>query len=392
MHNSFKMTRCFKAETHVGMQSADFRRRFYPDVQDHDWQDWRWQMQNRMRTVNDLERVFGLTDDERTALTCQPDESKKFPLAITPYYASLMNVDDVTDPLRRTHIPATAEFKKSPGEKDDPLGEDSDQIVPGLVHRYPDRVLFLATNHCATFCRYCNRARLVGDTSGAFTYPVKQWEAAIDYIKNTDTIRDVLISGGDPLILSDEKLDYLLGSLRAIEHIDFVRIGTKIPLVLPQRITPALLTVLKKHQPWLSLHTTHPNEFSAEARSALGALADSGVVIGSQTVLLKGINDTPETMQELMRACLKNRVRPYYLFQCDPIVGSAHFRAPVEKGLEIIESLRGHTTGYAVPHYAIDLDGGGKMPLLPNYMTGRDGDDILLRNYKGDAFRYYDGE
>ena len=390
MHNNAEMTSSFP----IGAPARQFMARFYPSVPDADWNDWRWQMQNRMRNADDLGRVFDLSDDEASACALQSTQNniKQFPIALTPYYASLMQIDDATDPLRRTHIPVNAEFIQSQGEKDDPLGEDDDQIVPGLVHRYPDRVLFLATNHCATFCRYCNRARLVGDNSGAHSFSVRQWEAAIDYIRRTDTIRDVLISGGDPLIISDEKLDWLLGSLRAIPHIDFVRIGTKIPVTLPQRITPELLTILQKHKPWLSVHIVHPHEFSAEAVHALNALADHGIVLGSQTVLLKGINDTPDTMKELMRLCLINRVRPYYLFQCDPIIGSKHFRARVEDGLAIIEQLRGHTTGYAVPHYAIDIDGGGKMPLLPNYMTGRDGDDIILRNYKGEQFRYHDGE
>jgi lysine 2,3-aminomutase len=318
-------------------------------------------------------------------------EPHPLPVAITPYYASLIDRENPSQPIRRTVVPVTGEYFTSPGESEDPLGEEHDSPVPGLVHRYPDRVLFLVTDFCSTYCRYCTRSRIVGGGKGS---PVNaaQWEKAMDYIERTPAVRDVLLSGGDPLTLSDEVLEWLISRVRKIPHVELLRIGTKVPVVLPQRITPALVRMLRKYHPlWMSIHFTHPDELTPETNQACERLADGGIPLGSQTVLLTGINDDVETMKRLAHGLLKARVKPYYLYQCDPILGSSHFRTPVEKGLEIIRGLRGYTTGYAVPHYVIDAPGGGgKIPLLPEYLIGRSGDDLLIRNYEGKVFCYPD--
>ncbi len=370
-------------------QTRAFRKTFYPNVPDRDWNDWRWQARNRLRTLAQLEQVLVLSDDERTALS---EKGAMLPVSITPYYMSLVSRDDQTQPLRRTVIPITAELDHGLGEADDPLGEDGDSPVPGLVHRYPDRVLLLVTDFCSSYCRYCTRSRVVGH--GSIAPSEARLEQAFDYIRRTPTIRDVLISGGDPLALSDERLDWILGQLRQIPHVEFLRLGTKMPAVLPQRITPELCRTLRKHHPlWMSLHFLHPDECTPESFQACTRLADAGIPLGSQTVLLAGVNDNVETMKNLVHRLLMMRVRPYYLYQCDPITGSAHFRTPVSKGLEIIEGLRGHTTGYAVPNYVIDAPGGGgKIPLQPNYVVGREGDNLLLRNFRGGVYRYPDPE
>ena len=372
----------------VSERSRAFIKKFYPDASLDDWNDWRWQNRNRVRSVAELERLVVLSDDERRAIE---RHDGPLPIGFTPYYASLIDPDDPSQPLRRTVVPSLGEYERVPGEAEDPLGEDDDSPVPGLVHRYPDRVLFLVTNFCSVYCRYCTRARLVGAT-GERALGKTDINAAIDYIARTPAIRDVLISGGDPLSLDDERLDYILSRLRAIAHVEFIRIGTKQPVVQPQRVTTALVRVLKKYHPlWMSLHFTHPDELTPEVAAACERLADAGIPLGSQTVLLKGVNDDVGTMKRLFHGLLKIRVRPYYLYQCDPISGSAHFRTPVDKGLEIIRGLRGHTTGYAVPTYVIDgPDGGGKIPLQPNYVLGRDGDDLLLTNYENATFRYPD--
>ncbi|HYA02188.1 MAG TPA: KamA family radical SAM protein, partial [Syntrophobacteria bacterium] len=313
------------------------------------------------------------------------------PLAITPYYASLLDPGDPHQPLRRTVVPVEGEYVRSSGEDDDPLGEDADTPVPGLVHRYPDRVLFLVTGFCSTYCRYCTRSRMVGKI-GECRFNMDQWERAISYVEATPAVRDVLLSGGDPLTLGDDKLEWLLSRLRRIPHVEMLRIGSKAPVVLPQRVTPALTRMLKRFHPlWMSIHFTHPNELTPEVGQACERLADAGIPLGSQTVLLAGINDDVETMRRLVHGLLRIRVKPYYLYQCDPISGSAHFRTSVDKGQEIIQGLRGFTTGYAVPTYVIDAPGGGgKIPLLPDYLAGRDGNDLLLRNYAGRIYRYPD--
>jgi lysine 2,3-aminomutase len=371
-------------------RTAAFRKRFFPEASSTDWNDWRWQLRARIRDVEALSRILTLSEDERTAMT---HAGHQLPVAITPYFASLLDRNDPLQPIRRSVLPTTAEHLSSPGEAADPLGEDVDSPVQGLVHRYPDRVLFLVTDFCSTYCRYCTRSRMVGHQGGASTN-LARWEEAIAYIEKTPAVRDVLLSGGDPLTLSDESLAWLLSRLRQIRHVELLRIGTKAPVVLPQRITPALTRRLKKFHPlWMSIHFTHPEELTPEVSQACERLADAGIPLGSQTVLLSGINDDVATMKALMQGLLKIRVKPYYLYQCDPILGSAHFRTPVEKGLEIIRGLRGHTTGYAVPTYVIDAPGGGgKIPLLPEYTLGREGEDLLLKNYQDRVFRYPDSK
>ena len=372
----------------VSPTSRSFLRRFFPGTTLAEWNDWKWQLRNRIADLHSLERIVELTEDERSAIL---RHEGALPLAVTPYYASLIDANDPLQPIRRTVVPVNAEYQHSPGEAEDPLGEDADSPVPGLVHRYPDRVLFLTTGFCSTNCRYCTRSRIVSH-GREFGFHMAQWDRALGYIEATPAIRDVLLSGGDPLTLSDDRLEYLLTRLRRIPHVEFVRIGTKVPAVLPQRITPALTRVLRRFHPlWMSVHFAHPDELTPETAAACERLADAGIPLGSQTVLLAGINDDVETMRRLVHGLLRNRVRPYYLYQCDPIVGSLHFRTSVAKGLELIRGLRGHTTGYAVPTYVIDAPaGGGKIPLLPDYVLGRDGDDVLLQNYSGRLYRYPD--
>jgi len=372
----------------VSPAACEFRKKYFPEISQADWDDWHWQLKNRITSLSRLAPMVHLSTAEREAVNCC---SRALPFAVTPYYASLLNQDNPYQPIRRAVIPVTAEQQASPGEAADPLGEENHSPVPGLVHRYPDRVLFLVTDFCSTYCRYCTRSRMVGQRGGAAFHKARL-EEALAYIQEHREIRDVLLSGGDPLTLSDAKLEWLLSRLKQISHVEFVRIGTKVPVVLPQRITPALVRMLKRYHPlWISIHFTHPDELTPETEQACGRLADAGIPLGSQTVLLKGINDEVETMKRLMQGLLKIRVRPYYLYQCDPIPGSAHFRTSVLKGLEIIRGLRGHTTGYAVPNYVIDAPGGGgKIPLLPEYFMGRDGDDLLLKNYQGLIYRYPD--
>jgi len=373
----------------VGAAARAFYQRFFPGTSATEWNDWHWQFQSRIRSLEDLSRIFVLSDDERAAVS---RHKGPLPVGITPYYASLMDREDPTEGLRRTHIMTGDEYVRVPGEADDPLAEDHDTVAPGLVHRYPDRVLFLATGTCSTYCRYCTRSRLVGNPGGEYQFSLRQWEQALTWLEAHTEVRDVLLSGGDPLSIGDERLDWLLGRLRSIRHIEFVRIGTKIPVVLPQRITKSLVKMLKKHHPlWMSLHVTHPRELTPEVTESTARLADAGIPLGSQTVLLKGINDDINVMKPLMHGLLARRVKPYYLYQCDPIRGSSHFRTTVEKGIEIIRGLRGHTTGYASPSFCVDAPGGGgKILIAPDSVVGRDGDDLLLRNFEGAVYRYPD--
>ncbi len=332
-----------------------------------------------------------------------------FPVAVTPYYLSLADAEDPACPIRRSVTPTIHERTHGPGEAADPLGEERHTPTPGLTHRYPDRVLFLATAYCSVYCRYCTRSRLVGGGLGAGAdggrgcgrgdgmagEPVSlrtRWEAGLAYIEARPVIRDVLISGGDPLTLADDALAWLLDRLRAIPHVEIVRIGTKVPAVLPQRVTPALARLLKKRRPvYLSCHMTHPRELTPECAAAFERLADAGVPLGSQTVLLKGVNDDVDTLKALFHGLLRVRVRPYYLYQCDPVVGSAHFRTSVARGLEIMAGLRGHTSGYAVPTYVIDAPGGGgKIPVYPETVLGRDDQGLILQNHEGRVFLYPD--
>jgi lysine 2,3-aminomutase len=373
----------------VSAQSRDFYKRHYPGTTPDDWNDWRWQARSRIRSLEQLERVFNLSQDERSAALAHKGS---LPVGITPYYASLMAYADASEPLRRTHIMVNDEYVRLPGEEDDPLGEDHDTVAPGLVHRYPDRVLFLTTGFCSTYCRYCTRSRMVGNPGGEYQFSTSQWDKALAYLEEHTEVRDVLLSGGDPLSIGDDKLDWLLTRLRRMKHIEFVRIGTKIPAVLPMRITRDLVKMLRKHHPlWMSIHFTHPTEITPETREATARLADAGIPLGSQTVLLKDINDDVKVMKDLVHGLLTMRVKPYYLYQCDPIKGSGHFRTPVHKGIEIIQSLRGHTTGYACPMFVVDAPGGGgKIQLAPDAIAGRQGDDLLLRNFEGKIFRYPD--
>ena len=379
---------------------VSFMRRHFPGVTRREWMDWTWQMAHRYRDPAGLSSLLDLTDAERGAMATG---ATPLPLSITPYYASLLDPSDPGQPLRRAVVPVRAELTRSPGEADDPLGEEDDMPVPGLVHRYPDRVLFLVTDRCPVYCRYCTRSRLVGGTrqaGRAGQYDSghrpeglrRRWETAIEYIRNRPHVRDVLISGGDPLMLPDDAIDWLLAQIRTIRHVEIIRIGTKTPAVLPMRITPALVAMIRRHHPvWMSLHATHPDEVTPDMRRACERLADAGIPLGSQTVLLAGINDSVDVLRELYHRLLSVRVRPYYLYQCDPIAGSAHFRTSVSAGLEMIRGLRGHTSGYAVPHYVVDAPGGGgKIPLLPNYVVGYEEGTMILQNYEGLRFAYPD--
>ncbi|SPD73212.1 L-lysine 2,3-aminomutase [uncultured Desulfobacterium sp.] len=372
----------------VSHHSSSFMKHFFPDISRNQWNDWRWQLSNRIIRIKDLSRIIDLSEDEIQAIT---GYNNNFPLAVTPYYLSIVDKKDPLQPIRRTVIPVTAEKAHTIGEAEDPLGEDDDSPVPGLVHRYPDRVLLLVTGFCSTYCRYCTRSRVVGH-KGADAFNIALLDGAIDYIEKNHSIRDVLLSGGDPLTLSDERLEWLLSRLRRIPHVEILRIGTKAPVVLPQRITPALTRMLRHYHPLLiSIHFTHPDELTPEVAQACERLADAGIPLGSQTVLLNGINNDVDVMRRLVHGLLRIRVRPYYLYQCDPIVGSAHFRTPVKDGIKIIKGLRGHTTGYAVPTYVIDAPGGGgKVPLLPDYLAGREGDELILKNYEDRLYRYPD--
>lgn len=373
----------------ISPRAHAFRQRFFPTANAYDWNDWRWQLRHRIQDLATLARIIHLSDDEQAAIA---RHQGPLPVGLNPYYASLLDPDNPQQPLRSTVVPVTGEYVRAPGEAADPLHEDAHSPVPGLVHRYPDRVLFLVTGFCAVYCRYCTRARMVGYPGGEYRFSMGQWERAIAYIEATPTIRDVLLSGGDPLTLSNDKLAWLLARLRRIPHVEVLRLGTKVPAVLPQRITPGLTRMLKRYHPlWMSVHFTHPDELTPEARQACGRLADAGIPLGSQTVLLAGVNDNLETMRQLLHGLLTMRVRPYYLYQCDPILGSAHFRTSVARGLDIIQGLRGYTTGYAVPTYVIDAPGGGgKIPLHPPVVVTREDNALVLKNYEGRLYRYPD--
>ena len=374
-------------ETVPSERSLAYLERFHPDATPADWNDWTWQLRNRVRRLDDLARVLVLSEEERKTIE---RIGGRLPLGVTPYYMALMDPLDPSDPLRRSMIPVGGELVRGLGEADDPLAEDADSPVPGLVHRYPDRVLFLVTNFCATYCRYCTRARLVGHT-GEYHFNTAQYQQALEYIASHREVRDVLLSGGDPLTMRDERLDWLLSRLRAIPHVEFVRVGTKVPAVLPQRITPELVAMLRRHKLWMSIHFMHPAELTPEAREACERIADAGIPTGSQSVLIRGVNDDVDTLKRLMHGLLEVRVRPYYLYQCDPISGSEHLRTPVETGLRMIAGLQGHTTGYAVPTFVVDGPGGaGKIPLFPETWVGREGDFLLLRNYAGEISAYPD--
>lgn len=354
------------------------------DATEH-WQDWKWQLKNRVTTLAALEKHLNLTSGERAGVLLA---GTKLALAVTPHYFNLIDRDDPTCPIRRQVIPGIEEGYDSPYDMSDPCGEDAAMPVPGLVHRYPDRVLFLVTDRCASYCRYCTRSRVVSGVGEQELH--LDFEQAFAYLEKHREVRDVLLSGGDALLLSDDKLEGLLSRLRAIRHIEFLRIGTRVPIFLPQRITPKLCEMLKKYHPlWMSVHVNHPKELTIEVRDALGRLADAGIPLGNQSVLLAGVNDNVDTMRELVHKLLLCRVRPYYLYQCDLIRGSSHLRTSVAKGVEIIEGLRGFTTGYAIPQFVIDAPGGGgKVPVNPGYVLYHDKEKVVIRNFEGRIFEY----
>jgi len=366
-----------------------FYKRFFPDSCPADHEDWKWQTRNSIKDIKRLSEIFTLSDEELSAFS---NSGVSLPVRITPYYASLMYGKAVDYPLRKTMIPRKDELTISFGESGDPLCEDHMTPVPNIVHRYPDRVLFLATEFCGAYCRYCTRHRLVGQDHDEYRFNALSWDMGIKYIESHPEIRDVIVSGGDPLTLDDFKINILLSRLRAIPHVEIIRIGTKVPAVLPQRITPRLIDILKKYHPlYMSLHFTHPDEITSETTRACRCLADAGIPLGSQTVLLKGVNNDYHVLKDLYHKLLMIRVRPYYLYQCDPVAGSAHFRTTVQEGLDIMAHLRGFTSGYAVPTYVIDAPGGGgKIPILPDYVEGRDGNYLYLKNFENKSFKYPD--
>ncbi len=351
----------------------------WQEVPPEKWNDWRWQLANRLNTVDELSRVISLTPDEVEGLSA----SGRFRVDITPYFASLLDPEDPSCPIRRQVIPTEQERLPFTAEMVDSLGEDAHSPVPGLVHRYPDRVLMLVTTQCASYCRYCTRSRIVGDPDAQFSR--KHYDAQIRYIAGNPQVRDVLVSGGDPLILPQRLLEDLLRRLRAIPHVEVLRIGSRVPVFLPQRITPDLVEMLRQFHPlWLNVHFNHPKEITPEVEVALARLADTGFPLGCQSVLLRGVNDCPNIMMDLVQKLVKNRVRPYYIYQCDLVHGAGHFRTPVAVGIEIIEALRGHTSGFAVPTFVVDAPGGGgKVPIMPQYLLSQSADRVVVRNFEG---------
>ena len=352
----------------------------YKDVTQEQWDDWKWQVRNRIVDVETLRKVIKLTEQEESDIT---EVLAKFRVGITPYYASLMDPDNPKDPVRMQAVPTIMETHESSSDMDDPLNEDVDSPVEGLTHRYPDRVLFLITDQCSMYCRHCTRRRFAGQNDmGA---PIERIDAAIEYIRKTPQVRDVLLSGGDALLVGDDRLEYVIKKLREIPHVEIIRIGSRVPVVMPQRITDDLVNMLKKYHPiWLNTHFNHPNEITPESTEACRKLADAGIPLGNQSVLLRGINDCPHIMKDLVQKLVKIRVRPYYIYQCDLSMGIEHFRTKVSKGIEIIEALRGHTSGYAVPTFVVDAPGGGgKTPVMPQYVISQSPTKVVLRNYEG---------
>ncbi|HOA20521.1 MAG TPA: lysine 2,3-aminomutase [Sedimentibacter sp.] len=352
----------------------------WKDVKPQEWNDWRWQVENRIDTIEKLKKIINLTAQE------EEDISKvleKFRMGITPYYAAHMDKDDPRDPIRMQAVPTFVETHVSAADMVDPLHEDTDSPAPGLTHRYPDRVLFLITDQCSMYCRHCTRRRFAGQSDDEVG--MENIDKCIEYIRKTPQVRDVLLSGGDCLLVSDKKLEYIISKLREIPHVEIVRLGSRTPVVLPQRITDDLVNMLKKYHPiWLNTHFNHPKEFTPESMEALRKLADAGIPLGNQSVLLRGVNDCPHIMRDLVHKLVMNRVRPYYIYQCDLSLGIEHFRTPVAKGIEIMESLRGHTSGFCVPTFVVDAPGGGgKTPVGPNYVLSQSADKVILRNYEG---------
>jgi lysine 2,3-aminomutase len=356
----------------------------YADVPDEQWYSWRWQLSHRLNSPEDFEKIIPLTDSERKAL----GSANLFRVDITPYFASLINPDDPDDPIRKQVIPTSGEMVPFTAMMEDSLAEDRHSPVPGLVHRYPDRVLMLVTTQCASYCRYCTRSRIVGDPSATFSRA--EFEMQIEYLKRTPQVRDVLLSGGDPLVLAPRILEEILRRLREIPHIEIVRIGSRVPVFMPMRITDELTDMLQKYHPlWLNIHVNHSNEITAELAEACDKLTRAGIPLGNQAVLLAGVNDNVHIQRQLVQDLVRIRVRPYYLYQCDLVEGAGHFRTPIAKGIEIMEGLRGHTSGYAVPTYIIDAPGGGgKIPVMPNYLLSMSDHKIILRNFEGYVTTY----
>ena len=352
----------------------------WKDVTEEQWNDWHWQVRNRIDSVEKLKQVINLTEKEEKDIE---SVLSRFRLGITPYYASLMDKDDHRCPVRMQAVPTLSETHIGEADMEDPLHEDGDSPAPGLTHRYPDRVLMLITDQCSMYCRHCTRRRFAGQQD--HEVPLKNIDKCIEYVRNHPEVRDVLLSGGDCLLVSDNILEYIIKNLREIPHVEIIRLGSRTPVVLPQRITDDLVNMLKKYHPiWLNTHFNHPKEFTPEAKEAIRKLADAGIPLGNQSVLLRGVNDCPHIMKNLVHELVKIRVRPYYIYQCDLSLGIEHFRTPVSKGIEIIESLRGHTSGYAVPTFVVDAPGGGgKTPVMPNYVISQGPDKVILRNFEG---------
>ncbi|MGH4138576.1 lysine 2,3-aminomutase [Clostridium sp.] len=357
-------------------------RRFelFKDVTDEQWNDWKWQVKNRIETVDELKKYIPLTEDEeKGARQCV----ETLRMAITPYYLALIDPSDPHDPIRKQAIPTALELHQAGADLLDPLHEDADSPVPGLTHRYPDRALILITDMCSMYCRHCTRRRFAGQSDSSM--PMDRIDKAIEYIRDTVQIRDVLLSGGDALLVSDDKLEYIIKKLREIPHVEIIRLGSRVPVVMPQRITPKLVNMLQKYHPiWLNTHFNHPNEITEESKLACERMANAGIPLGNQTVLLRGVNDCTHVMMDLVHELVKIRVRPYYIYQCDLSMGLEHFRTPVSKGIEIIEALRGHTSGFCVPTFVVDAPGGGgKIPVMPNYLISQSPAKIVLRNFEG---------
>lgn len=365
------------------------RKYYFPNVSDEDWNNWQWQVRNRIETLEELKSLVSLTPEEEEGVR---ESLKSIRMAVTPYYLSLIDPNDPRDPVRKQSIPTGAELMVSPEDQLDPLHEDEDSPVPGLTHRYPDRVLFLITDMCSMYCRHCTRRRFAGQKDAAS--PRERIDKAIEYIERTPQVRDVLLSGGDALMVSDSLIEYILQRLRAIPHVEIIRFGSRTPVVMPQRITPVLCEILNKYHPvWLNTHFNHPNEITPESKAACERLANAGVPLGNQSVLLRGINDGVEVMKLLVHELVRIRVRPYYIYVCDLSQGIRHFRTPVSKGIEIIEGLRGHTSGYCVPTFVVDgLGGGGKIPVMPNYIISQSPHRVVLRNYEGVITTYTEPE
>jgi lysine 2,3-aminomutase len=356
------------------------RSELFKEATDEQWNDWQWQVKNRIETVDELKKYIPLTkDEEEGARQCL----QTLRMAITPYYLSLIDINDPHDPIRKQAIPTGLELHKAHADLLDPLHEDTDSPVPGLTHRYPDRVLLLITDQCSMYCRHCTRRRFAGQNDNDM--PMERIDKAIEYIRSTPQVRDVLLSGGDCLLVSDDKLEYIIKRLREIPHVEIIRLGSRVPVVLPQRITPKLVDMLKKYHPiWLNTHFNHPNEITEEAKLACARMANAGIPLGNQSVLLRGVNDCTHIMKELVHELVKIRVRPYYIYQCDLSMGLEHFRTPVSKGIEIMEGLRGHTSGFCIPTFVVDAPGGGgKIPVMPNYLISQSPEKIVLRNFEG---------